>query len=364
MTAAQFENRYTSPVLRWCASRSRKELAVLSLFGVLFTGAVDWMNGPVISLSVVYMGPIALAAWFVGPAYALAMSVLAVGVRTGGDIYNGSYHHGLAILTWNTLIRLIFYLLTTMLMVRLRDFQLNLDILVRERTEALTKEIDERRRLERHLMEVANRERRRIGSDLHDGLSQHLTGTALAAHALAERFAAGGKVETQDVRRIADLTEQAIALTRQVTQGLYPVDVEPEGLMQALENFAVTTSRLFNVNCRFECETPVLVDSQAVATHLYRIAQEAAGNAVKHGHAKDIVIALEAAEAGVRLTISDSGSGFVVQSPSGQGIGLQVMADRAKAIGGEFQIGRSAAGGAEVVCTLPYSDPPQGGAYD
>jgi signal transduction histidine kinase len=205
-------------------------------------------------------------------------------------------------------------------------------------------------------LEVVNLEQRRIGQDLHDGLCQHLTGTALAGHVLKEKLTAIGQAEAKDARRIVDLIEEAIALARSVAKGIYPVEILPEGLMQALADFAATTSELYTISCKFVCDAPALVHSPAAAMHLYRITQEAVSNAVRHGHATEIIISLEVLDSGMRLCIADNGLGIATPVQDGKGIGLQVMADRANSIGASFAIGRSISGGAEVSCILPYGD--------
>jgi two-component system sensor kinase FixL len=125
--------------------------------------------------------------------------------------------------------------------------------------------------------------------------------------------------------------------------------------MQALQEFAASTERLFNISCRFECESPVLVPDVAVADHLYRIAQEAVGNAVKHGRASTIVITLDMSDAGTFLRVEDDGVGIAKVPPRSGGMGLRIMAQRAKLIGAAFDIQSSARGGTAVACCLPHA---------
>jgi two-component system CheB/CheR fusion protein len=129
--------------------------------------------------------------------------------------------------------------------------------------------------------------------------------------------------------------------------------MQNDGLMLALEDFAATTSDLFGIHCRFECNLPVLVDNPSTAAHLYRIAQEAVSNAVRHGRATQIEIALEESDSGTQLSVSDNGGGFPDPLPRHDGMGLRTMADRARSIGGYFSIHPGMLGGAEVICVAP-----------
>src|SRR5690348_16163324 len=135
------------------------------------------------------------------------------------------------------------------------------------------------------MLESAERELRKIGRDIHDGLCQQLTGTALAGQALAEKLAADGRAEAKESGRIVEHIEDAIATARNLAKGLNPVELQAEGLMQALEELATTMTEMSGVSCRFECESPVLLRSPAVAVNLFRIAQEAVSNALKHSNA-------------------------------------------------------------------------------
>jgi signal transduction histidine kinase len=133
---------------------------------------------------------------------------------------------------------------------------------------------------------------------------------------------------------------------------LYPVEMAADGLMLALEEYTATTRELFKVACRFECDSPVLIHDTATAGHLYRIAQEAVGNAIKHGKAKNILIRLEVGEEGIVLSIKDDGTGLPEMLPKNRGIGLRIMAHRSTMIGGVFNARRDETGGTLVTCEL------------
>ena len=350
--------KLTGELGRWGATRSKTEIALFCFLLVGFIGFLDYITGTEITLSVVYVIPITIAAWFVNRPYAFALSILSVLVWIYGDLAAGLKVPNILVPSWNGFIRLLFYAFLIVLLGRLHDLQRDLGRRVRERAAALTKEIAERERLEREMTEIGERERRRIGQDLHDGLCQHLTGTALASQVLTQKLASRDLEEAGESRKVVDLIEEGISLARGIAKGLHPVEMQAEGLMQALDEFAAATSELFKISCKFECDSPVLVRPPTVATHLFRIAQEAVSNAVKHGHATQIVISLDVFDSGLKLSVSDNGRGIPDPAPSGGGIGLRIMADRAKVIGAAFAIRRNAAGGTEVSCTLAQNDIP------
>jgi signal transduction histidine kinase len=120
-----------------------------------------------------------------------------------------------------------------------------------------------------------------------------------------------------------------------------------------LQEFAGATTELFKIPCRFECESPVLFADASTADHLYYIAREAAGNAIKHGRPKNVIISLDAGDEGSLLTVRDDGIGFPGSIPKSGGMGLTIMAQRAKSIGASFDIRATPEGGTLVSCYLP-----------
>jgi len=343
---------------RWLEGRSRGEIALACLVSILIVGYVDYVTGIWFSLSVIYAMPIAVAAWYVNRPYAYLLSAMSAAEWVLSDLAHGLPSGSNWIELWNGTLRLLFYAFLVLLLGRLHDLHRNLSRRVEERTAALTREIAERERLERKLSEAADDERRSIGQDIHDSLCQHLTGTALASQVLAGRLEARGLAEAADSQKIVDLVEEAIAMARGMAKGLQPVEPHPDGLMLALEEFAATTSELFRIACTLECDSPVLVEWPGVATHLYRIAQEAVGNAVRHGRATAVIIALETAKNGIRLSVGDNGTGMRDPMPDARGLGLKIMAERAKVIGARLSFGRSEAGGTELVCEVNRGDIP------
>jgi signal transduction histidine kinase len=223
-----------------------------------------------------------------------------------------------------------------------------------ERDRALAAADCERERLEREILEASEREQHRIGEDLHDGLGQQLTAIEMLCASLKSDVAARQPELAAQVAQIGALLREAIAQTRSMARGLVPVKDEPDALWASLIELADRTTALGRMPCRFECARPVLVPSNAVAGHLYRIAQEAVNNAIKHSGATDLVIRLAASRSMLELKISDNGCGLPETRTAG--LGLRVMRHRAEVIGAELTIDSRPGRGVTISCVLPRHD--------
>jgi low affinity Fe/Cu permease len=222
--------------------RSRRFLILAGLGVLVVIGIIDYLTGYEMLFSVFYLLEVGLAAWFVGKGFGLFMSVLSALVWIGGDLAAGARYANPLIPAWNALIVMVFYFIVVWLLTSLRAFHRELEATVRQRTQALTLEMAERQRLEEEILRVGERERRRIGHDLHDSLCQHLTGTALAGQVLGERLAAKSLPEAADAGKVVELVEEGIALARNLARGLYPLEMEAEGLMVAFRDLAANTT--------------------------------------------------------------------------------------------------------------------------
>lgn len=217
------------------------------------------------------------------------------------------------------------------------------------------RDISDRKHLEKTVLEISEREQRRIGQDLHDGLGQHLTGIAFMAKVQEQKLAERQSPEAADAGKIVQLVNDAIFKTRELARGLLPVVSDTHGLMSALQLYAKEIEDLFGIVCRFQCDEAVLIHDAPVATHLYHIAQEAVNNAIKHGPAKNILIRLFAGEREGTLIIQDDGVG--IERPTGKpsGVGLHIMNYRAGMIGGSLEIRREQPRGTAVACRFPIT---------
>jgi signal transduction histidine kinase len=334
---------------------SKPLLIVTSLGLVAVVGLVDYFTGYAIFFSAFYLIPVALAAWFVGKVLGNMISMLSVAVWLMGDFAAGAHYPNLFVPVWNGAIALTVYFVVVKTLASLRKSHQELEERVRQRTAALNNEIQERTRLEKELLEISEREQRQIGHDLHDNLGQHLTATAFAGQVLNEQLESKSLPESVSARHLVKMVEEAILLARTFARGLHPVEITGEGLMDGFQELARNTSERFKVSCEFECLEPVLLHDAESSTNLYRIAQEAITNAVKHGKARHISIGLEKINGTITLTVTDDGVGFSENARNSQGMGLRIMAYRANMIGATFNIGRSPESGTRVTCKLPSS---------
>jgi PAS domain S-box-containing protein len=217
----------------------------------------------------------------------------------------------------------------------------------------VARDITERKRLEKEILEISEREQRRIGQDLHDGLCQHLAGIEMFSQVLSRKLASRHKEGSRRAEEIAQAVRDGISQTRLLARGLSPVTLESEGLMSALAELAFNVEKMFGIYCVFDCANVVKFENQAAATHLFRIAQEAVSNAIKHGKAKIITLKLREEHDHIRLSITDNGRGFPPNFSGSTGMGLRIMHTRIGMVGGTLAIDRRSAGGVTVTCTAP-----------
>jgi signal transduction histidine kinase len=243
----------------------------------------------------------------------------------------------------------------------LRASQANLEALVRERTAQLTQtngrllhETQQRRQAQQRSIEIGDLEQQRIGRDLHDTLGQHLTGTGFLVASLASKLHGRRLPEAMEADRVAELVRAGIAQTRHLARGLAPMDINDRGLAAALAQLARNTEDLHRIACRvqsagsrFDALDP------AAATHLYRIALEAVGNAVRHGRPSAIDILLELEPGCGRLLIRDNGRGFAPGRDPADGMGLWTMRSRAEMLGGECTVESVPGAGTTVRIAFP-----------
>jgi signal transduction histidine kinase len=323
---------------------SRREVIALSFAMLLVVAALDFLTGYEISCTVFYLLSIGLATWFVNASFGILISLLSAISTSAISIASGEHYSNHFAPFWNGAIVLSFYLIVVWLLRSLRMTQDTLEERVRERTASLSLELVERKRLENEVLVISEREQRRIGLDIHDSLCQHLTATALAEQFLVEKLNARGAAELRDASRVVDLIEEAITMARGMAVGLFPIATEGDGLLTALNDLAAHFSSRFNVSCQFTFDEPFHICDPAVTTHLYRIAQEAIHNSIRHGKARNIEIRLTTLGSRVTLAIRDDGSGMPEGAPIHLGMGLRNMKYRASMIGGSIALDRDRSG--------------------
>ncbi len=216
----------------------------------------------------------------------------------------------------------------------------------------LEREMRERRRLEHEVARAGDEERRRLGHDMHDGVCQQLTGALLRCEALARRRQRGEDLASEDFAALSTLLEEAIDESHAVAKGLCPLAPGPGALATALRTLSKRTRGTTGFPCLFTASGDVSVPDRVTAQHLYRIAQEAVSNAVRHAKATEIAVRLQGNETGLSLEVEDNGQGVQPRGPL-EGMGLRTMAYRAHLLEGELNVMPASAGGTRVVCRVP-----------
>lgn len=217
----------------------------------------------------------------------------------------------------------------------------------------IVRDIGERKRLEEELLRINQEERTRISRELHDGVGQRMAGLAMTAKALGRRKPASER-DAATLAELSDELQAAVKELRAVVQDLAPVELGPEGLMEAMFRLAGDVERRHGVACVVECPEPVALPEEGKAVQLYRIAQEAVHNALKHSGADRIEISLSGDDRGVLLTVEDRGRGFKPRSVADtEGLGLRIMRHRANLIGAKLTVASEPGGGTRVDCLVP-----------
>lgn len=342
----------------------RTRLVWLAVGLMIVVGVVDFAVGSEISLLVFYCVPLVLAVTASGWRLGVVTALVSVAVWLIGDRAAGAHYSHPWVLVWNGLVTVGTYLIMIWLFESLLRLNSEMEDRVAQRTAALTREIAHRQRLEKVVLEISERERRAIGHDLHDGLGQHLTGTAFAAEVLSEKLIEKQLPEASDARRLVELIDRGVEQTRKLGKGLLLAEIQRDGLVGALQEMANESTRQFNLPCELVVSGEIILPESGVATHLFRIAQEAVRNAARHAKPTCIRIFVTRDPLGVELTVQDNGIGFRPDAPKGEGLGLHIMAHRATMIGAEFSITPRASGGTEVNCVLPLTSPDDDGALE
>jgi PAS domain S-box-containing protein len=232
-----------------------------------------------------------------------------------------------------------------------RDFEARAVVSGDDEVLAVVRDITDRKRLEREILEVSSREQQRIGQDLHDSLGQHLTGITFLTKVLERKLEHKNPEEAKEAAEIGRLVMQALAQTRNLARGLFPVELERNGLVAAIADLTGSVERMTKVKCSFKSKENIVVQDNVLATHVFRIAQEAINNSVKHGKAKKIDVTLLPAGDHLELCVTDDGAGFNPEAKM-DGLGLRIMHYRARRIGGTLDIKAPEGGGTRVTCSF------------
>jgi PAS domain S-box-containing protein len=221
-----------------------------------------------------------------------------------------------------------------------------------ERCMLLTiEDVTDRKHLEREIMEIGDRERQRIGQDLHDDLCAHLIGIEVLSEVLNRKLEEKSSEDAAFAGRIRVLISEVIEKARRLARGLCPVHLVAYGLESALRELCINYGEVFDTSCELRSRDTVLIHDNAVATHLFYIAREAVQNAFKHAEADRIIIDLSSDDGLITLRVTDNGSGMR-EATDAKGMGLRIMSHRAKMIGASLDIRGNPAGGTIVECSI------------
>jgi PAS domain S-box-containing protein len=220
-----------------------------------------------------------------------------------------------------------------------------------ERSNAkLRQAIEQRQMLEKQILRITEQERARISQDLHDSLCQELTGTALLLKSRARAIEGQSRVAADSLVEAADTVNANAQMARELARGLHPIEIAASGLPSALRELCSRMSG--DVSCRCDCPRSLRID-QNVAVNLYRIAQEALTNSMKHAKASEITVCLDRTNGAILLTVKDDGQGKG-RGRGGRGLGTLMMEYRANAIGGTLRVESTQRRGTSVTCRVPH----------
>jgi two-component system CheB/CheR fusion protein len=231
--------------------------------------------------------------------------------------------------------------------------------------EGIGRDVTERKRLEMEILEISNKEQQRIGHDLHDGVCQQLAAIAFRIHGLARRLQNKTPPESTEAESIGESISESLNQIRGVARGLFPVRLEENGLVSALEELAINTGSRFKIKCAFVCEAPAPAIDNSVALHVYYIAQEAVLNAARHSKAGSIAVRLARSDGRLLLTVQDDGMGFQPDDTHAGGMGIAIMGYRARVIGANLDLKTNPGHGTQLTCGFqPSTQKPPEKVYD
>ena len=347
MPAATASRKNTLEKAVWLLGlRSPAGLFAAMLLLVAIVGVLDYVTGYEIDFYPFYSVPILLIAYLGSRSASLLIVALSAAAWWYADAASGHLYSQAWMRTWGLLVRLMFFSVALVAGMLFRRY--------RAASMARVALLEKSRHLEAEIIGISEREQQRIGRDLHDGLCQYLAAISFTSGWLQESLAREGHRHAAAAGEVPDLLQGALPRARETAHGLSPVDRDEGGLEAALEELASSTSRLTGVTCSFLCAQPALVRENALAVHLFRIAQEAVNNALRHGRAKTIIVALEASHGELVLRVSDDGVGLAdtARGGSGAGMGLNIMRYRSDAVGGTLDIYPNVPSGTVVACAM------------
>jgi signal transduction histidine kinase len=314
----------------------------------LVIGWLDYITGFEVTMFVFYGIPIFLAVWWAGYRVGLFIALLSGVIWWLANMNTNPYETQLGY-AWALVNRLVYLCVVVFAVTALRNKQ--------EADEARIQMLEERRQLEKDIVSVSEHEQQRIGQDLHDGICQQLAAIGCAARVLAEDLQAQGVQAAHDASLIEGSLQQVVMEARNLARGIFPVHVDRSGLAAALADLGKMMSRLTGIPIVVNDCVDVPLDAPEVSMHLYRIAQEAVANAVKHSGATEIQVAMKLEDEMLELRVEDNGKGMPPSSRTrSDGMGLRTMHYRAQALQAVLAIEPRIQSGTLVSCRVQLKD--------
>ena len=310
----------------------------------IVVGLIDYLTGYDVTIYPIYSIPILVMVWFGDMKMAAVISVLSALFWWEVDKASGHFYISEWLRIWEAVMHFMFF---SLVMFAGWVFKKQ-----RDNMRAQLELLERAQQLEQEIITISERERQRIGRDLHDEVCQYLAAIGITTSMLKQQLESQSHALAKNAGDIASLLQDAAMRTRDLARGLSPVDRDEGGLESALEELASTTSKLAGISCTIICPETVAITDNLQKIHLFRIAQEALSNALKHGRARSVVIALEVSDGTFSLRVSDDGVGFNPIPGEGKGMGLKIMRYRARMISGKLEIQPNSPFGTVVVCTI------------
>jgi signal transduction histidine kinase len=315
---------------------ARINIVAASAALILGLAVLELSAEPSLRLSLLYLVPVALVTWTVSRRAGFAFAIAAGAVTLLSGLVYDRFPPAIAV--WNCGMRV--GVLTTMvwLLAAVRANARKQDQAVRERASELQREIAQRKQAEREFFRLLQTQREQIAYDLHDDLAQVLTAISMKTKLLESELRESFSPQAERTAAIVKLMNAAVGQTRTIAHGLCPIDAESAELVSAIRRLADETSKSFGVKCHSTSSHSALAYNRDAAVHIYRIAQQAIDNAIRHGKASCIEIKLTHTDQQFQMTVHDDGIGFTAGEAKPQGLGLRTMAFRADVFNGTFQI--------------------------
>lgn len=315
----------------------RYGVAVLSTS--LTTGVTIWLHQYLShGVMALLMASVMISVWYGGLGPGLLASVLGV---LASQYFFFPPIYSLAVESGDDIAQIVVFSIVTILITSLAQAQ----------KKALKELVESKERLQEYA-EAVWEQHRRFASELHDSLGQELTGLGFLSKGLSKETEGAPAAATAE--KIKEGVQRALEQIRGLAKGVMPVEHQADGLMAALHQLTQSVSSSFGVPCRLESPGQVLLEDHTSASQLYRIAQEAVTNAMKHARPRSVVVFLSRNSEGITLRIVDDGTGIPVEAEiPGRGSGLSIMRYRAAALGATLNVERNPPGGTIVTCFLP-----------